>query len=90
MKSTDITTESSDNIICRSQCLVTNSSLVKNIVFNFLPMFKIVRTAVSLKSGKKMFSTFETLKLTSPKEYVVQVELNRPAQLNAFNRAMWM
>lgn len=35
-------------------------------------------------------STFETLKVTSPKEFVVQVELNRPDRLNAFNRTMWM
>jgi len=37
-----------------------------------------------------MLSTFDTLKVTSPKEYVVQVELNRPERLNAFNRLMWI
>jgi len=37
-----------------------------------------------------MLSTFETLKVTTPKEYVVQVELNRPDRLNAFNRLMWI
>jgi len=36
-----------------------------------------------------MLSSFETLKVTTPKEYVVQVELNRPDRFNAFNVAMW-
>ncbi|XP_055526459.1 delta(3,5)-Delta(2,4)-dienoyl-CoA isomerase, mitochondrial isoform X2 [Wyeomyia smithii] len=32
---------------------------------------------------------FETLKLSTPKPYVVHVELNRPDRLNAFNKRMW-
>lgn len=37
-----------------------------------------------------MLSTFETLKVTSPQEYVYHVELNRPDKLNAMNRTMWI
>ncbi|XP_061172954.1 delta(3,5)-Delta(2,4)-dienoyl-CoA isomerase, mitochondrial-like [Saccostrea echinata] len=33
--------------------------------------------------------TFETLKVTRPKDFVVQVEMNRPKKLNAMNRAFW-
>ncbi|KAL0273584.1 UNVERIFIED_CONTAM: hypothetical protein PYX00_006221 [Menopon gallinae] len=32
---------------------------------------------------------YQTLTLTSPKEYVVHVQLNRPTKLNAINRTMW-
>ena len=32
---------------------------------------------------------YETLKVTSPSEGVVQVELNRPSKSNAMNRAFW-
>jgi delta(3,5)-delta(2,4)-dienoyl-CoA isomerase len=35
-------------------------------------------------------SSFETLKVTVPKPFVYQVELNRPKQLNAMNKTMWM
>lgn len=52
-------------------------------------MFKIAKTVVRSQSGR-MLSTFETLKVTSPKEFVMQVELNRPDRLNAFNKTMWM
>lgn len=33
---------------------------------------------------------FETLKLSTPAEFVVHVELNRPDRLNAFNKRMWI
>ncbi|XP_078001327.1 delta(3,5)-Delta(2,4)-dienoyl-CoA isomerase, mitochondrial-like [Glandiceps talaboti] len=42
--------------------------------------------------ARKMSSTtynFETLAVSSPKEHVYQVELNRPSKLNAMNRAFW-
>ncbi|XP_070577859.1 delta(3,5)-Delta(2,4)-dienoyl-CoA isomerase, mitochondrial-like [Ptychodera flava] len=32
---------------------------------------------------------YETLVVTTPSEYVYQVELNRPAKLNAMNKAFW-
>lgn len=32
---------------------------------------------------------FETLKVTSPREHVAHVELNRPDKLNAMNKAFW-
>jgi len=37
-----------------------------------------------------MLSTYETLNVTTPVEFVVQVELNRPDRFNAFNKAMWI
>lgn len=42
----------------------------------------------------RMLSTskiqFETLAVTSPKPFVYHVELNRPDQLNAMNKPMWL
>ncbi|XP_069118102.1 delta(3,5)-Delta(2,4)-dienoyl-CoA isomerase, mitochondrial-like isoform X2 [Argopecten irradians] len=32
---------------------------------------------------------FETLKITQPKEFVTQVEMNRPKKLNAMNNTFW-
>jgi hypothetical protein len=32
---------------------------------------------------------FDTLSVTRPREFVVQVELNRPKKLNAMNQAFW-
>jgi Delta3,5-Delta2,4-dienoyl-CoA isomerase len=43
-----------------------------------------------MRNTSKMLSTFETLKVTSPKEFVFHVELNRPDRLNAFSRTMWI
>lgn len=34
-------------------------------------------------------SQFKTLNVTRPREYVVQVELNRPEKLNAMNTDFW-
>ncbi|XP_044016220.1 delta(3,5)-Delta(2,4)-dienoyl-CoA isomerase, mitochondrial isoform X2 [Aphidius gifuensis] len=33
---------------------------------------------------------FETISITKPKEFVYQVELNRPKKLNALNNTMWL
>ncbi|XP_053687403.1 delta(3,5)-Delta(2,4)-dienoyl-CoA isomerase, mitochondrial [Sabethes cyaneus] len=46
-------------------------------------------TARTLCSGPATSYNFETLKLTTPKPFVVHVELNRPDRLNAFNKRMW-
>ncbi|CRK87791.1 CLUMA_CG001549, isoform A [Clunio marinus] len=51
-------------------------------------MLKTAKTVFRFQS--RMLSTFQTLKVTSPKEYVKQVELNRPDRLNAFNKTMWI
>lgn len=32
---------------------------------------------------------FETLLVTSPKEFVYEVKINRPEQLNSMNKAFW-
>lgn len=53
-------------------------------------MFKITQKVTKLQLGARMLSTFETLKVTSPKAFVVQVELNRPDRLNAFSKTMWL
>lgn len=53
-------------------------------------MFKVAKTAVKLQLGRRMLSSYETLSVTSPKDFVVHVELNRPDRLNAFNKTMWM
>lgn len=57
-------------------------------------MFKlarvVVKTSSNMRNQSKMLSTFETLKVTSPKEFVFHVELNRPDRLNAFNKTMWV
>lgn len=47
-----------------------------------------------MSEARKMSDTveqykFETLNVTRPKEFVVQVEMNRPKKLNAMNRAFW-
>lgn len=36
------------------------------------------------------YSQYEHYNVTSPSEYVVHVEINRPTKLNAFHRAMWL
>lgn len=35
-------------------------------------------------------TTYKTLALSQPKEFVTQVELNRPDKFNTFNHALWM
>ncbi|XP_074099067.1 delta(3,5)-Delta(2,4)-dienoyl-CoA isomerase, mitochondrial isoform X1 [Cotesia typhae] len=46
--------------------------------------FRSIRAASDMKS-----LSFETLSVSSPKEYVYQVQLNRPNKLNALNNTMW-
>ncbi|XP_057319136.1 delta(3,5)-Delta(2,4)-dienoyl-CoA isomerase, mitochondrial [Microplitis mediator] len=46
--------------------------------------FRSIRAASDMKSFN-----FETLSVSSPKEYVYKVELNRPKKLNALNNTMW-
>lgn len=36
------------------------------------------------------YSQYEHYNVTSPSQYVAHVEINRPAKLNAFHRAMWL
>lgn len=35
-------------------------------------------------------ANYETLSVTTPKEFVYHVELNRPNQLNAMNNTLWL
>ncbi|XP_070508436.1 delta(3,5)-Delta(2,4)-dienoyl-CoA isomerase, mitochondrial [Chironomus tepperi] len=51
-------------------------------------MFNLTRTIISRQSSR-MLSTFETLKVTTPKAFVAHVELNRPDRLNALNYTLW-
>lgn len=54
-------------------------------------MFKLTKTVlVSIGSqSRRMFSSYETLSVTTPKPFVAQVELNRPDRLNALNFTLW-
>jgi len=55
----------------------------------------VAANPVSRRIRPAQFSTamnipkYETLTITVPKEFVYNVELNRPAKLNALNSAMW-
>ncbi|KAG5667717.1 hypothetical protein PVAND_015688 [Polypedilum vanderplanki] len=51
-------------------------------------MFKLTKLVISRQSSR-MFSSFETLKVTTPKAFVAHVELNRPDRLNALNYTLW-
>jgi delta(3,5)-delta(2,4)-dienoyl-CoA isomerase len=43
----------------------------------------------AMSSGTSTSYEYETLKVTTPVENVVQVEINRPEKRNAMNRAFW-
>ncbi|CAM9882713.1 unnamed protein product [Lampetra fluviatilis] len=47
------------------------------------------RQLVSGHLAMSTLPTYETLRLTKPKEHVVQVEINRPEKRNAMNQAFW-
>ncbi|XP_033735839.1 delta(3,5)-Delta(2,4)-dienoyl-CoA isomerase, mitochondrial-like [Pecten maximus] len=49
----------------------------------------VLGSARNMSSDATSKYNFETLKVTQPKEFVTQVELNRPKQLNAMNKAFW-
>lgn len=49
----------------------------------------VARRMMSTVASSSSTSAFKTLLLTRPKEYVVQVELNRAAKRNAINMEMW-
>lgn len=54
-------------------------------------MFKVLsRVARNQFGASRNMSTYETLKVLTPKEFVVHVELNRPDKYNAFSKLMWM
>lgn len=36
------------------------------------------------------YQSYEFMRVTSPQEFVAHVEINRPAKLNAFSRAVWL
>lgn len=77
-----------------------NMSKVHSWPFRFLRSRNILQRKVGghiqllMSEARKMSDTveqykFETLNVTRPKEFVVQVEMNRPKKLNAMNRAFW-
>lgn len=43
-----------------------------------------------LYSSDTLVPQFETLAVSVPKKNVFHVEMNRPKQLNAFNKNMWL
>lgn len=65
---------------------------LKQIAVKILKCSLERNTALTCLSVRKMSSqtyNFETLKVTSPREDVAHVELNRPDKLNAMNKAFW-
>lgn len=38
----------------------------------------------------RLMSQFKTLKIENPKEFVYNVQLNRPDKANAMNSTMWL
>ncbi|XP_069118101.1 delta(3,5)-Delta(2,4)-dienoyl-CoA isomerase, mitochondrial-like isoform X1 [Argopecten irradians] len=48
-----------------------------------------VGSARNMSSDTTSKYNFETLKITQPKEFVTQVEMNRPKKLNAMNNTFW-
>ncbi|KAL5480116.1 hypothetical protein EMCRGX_G023738 [Ephydatia muelleri] len=54
-----------------------------------LARFMATPSRVSATRLCSSLPSYETLKVTSPREGVVQVELNRPSKSNAMNRAFW-
>ncbi|XP_055617198.1 delta(3,5)-Delta(2,4)-dienoyl-CoA isomerase, mitochondrial [Toxorhynchites rutilus septentrionalis] len=54
------------------------------------PVMSTSNPVRSLCAAPSANYNFETLKLSTPKPFVVHVELNRPDRLNAFNKRMWI
>ena len=49
----------------------------------------VLSSAGNSPRGATMARSYETLEVTRPAEWVVQVQLNRPEKSNAMNRAFW-
>lgn len=64
------------------------SAAGKNKYFLLISFF--FSTAIQSTKAASNMPTFETLSITTPKEFVYQVQLNRPKKLNAFNNDMWL
>jgi len=71
---------------------MASNTLLNKVFREFLSICPKHKVSVSLLA-KAMSSqasyNFETLKVTTPAEYVKHVELNRPQKLNAMNTAFW-
>ena len=61
------------------------------VLGNRLPVVAIKSFGISAikMSSLAQYQNYETLLVTSPKENVVHVQLNRPIQMNAMNQAFW-
>uniref|UniRef100_A0AAG5D1I8 Delta(3,5)-Delta(2,4)-dienoyl-CoA isomerase, mitochondrial n=1 Tax=Anopheles atroparvus TaxID=41427 RepID=A0AAG5D1I8_ANOAO len=70
----------------RHTCNVLLSSL-RMMARSKVPMARSLCAAASQPGTAKY--DFKTLKLSTPSEYVVHVEFNRPERMNAFNRQLW-
>lgn len=59
-------------------------------------MFSVLKNLKMSNLAKIQLATcstlpkYETLAVTTPKPFVVHVELNRPEKLNAMNKKMWL
>lgn len=41
-------------------------------------------------ANMRMMSQYKTLKIENPKEFIYNVQLNRPDKANAMNNTMWL
>lgn len=59
-------------------------------MFSPLKNFKTMNLVKTQMSRCSTLAKYKTLSLTTPKPFVIHVELNRPEKLNAMNKTMWM
>lgn len=71
---------------CMSVLKSSSKMLGQSLVMNNLA----ARSLCSASTNDSNSYNFKTLKLSTPAEFVVHVELNRPDRLNAFNKRMWI
>lgn len=65
--------------------------LIKLTSVTFLILLIVITGVLSrLYSSEAEVPQFETLAVSVPKKNVFHVEMNRPKQLNAFNKNMWL
>ncbi|XP_064215003.1 delta(3,5)-Delta(2,4)-dienoyl-CoA isomerase, mitochondrial isoform X2 [Tribolium castaneum] len=66
------------------------SLIAKRATNTILPQFNNCTNFVKSIAKMSHQASYETLSVTVPSEFVYHVELNRPDQLNAMNKTMWL
>ena len=73
-----------------SDSFIYFSFFLKGILSSLSKVFYPASIRVSaMSTGTNALPQYETLSLSSPQEYVVQVELNRPEKRNAMNKTFF-